>query len=425
MAAKRDFDDEDEDPQQQPFSSSAKRARRNLSSSLPQDDELEFEDDTDAMAYLRSVSRYHSPPLVAPKIGPQLPATYQRSGDVESDEEGEVSDSEDRSAYDTGLDDQRGYYQDGAYTAAPDEPADYLSEGEYGDDEDEDPAVAATAAYLASSATFTLWNRRIEETDPLPAQVAAMDKDAVLRVLRIIMGGRFLRVGRGVSERTSRWLWALLAALPPAGELSHTDVAWVRDLGRRAVLLGRSIAEMAVLREEVADGGGDLGLHDAVDDSGEDGGVAKDFEDEGEHIEGDPSLGDQANEPPSEDLAGNARDDGAEPEVSDQEEGEASEAEEDAPMDLDSDAEDADDLEAAKARLLARLDNPGSRDAGVDDDDDDDDDDDGDDGDMRESDDAVRARANLRVTVNMILTVAGEFYGQRDLLEFRDPFAGM
>lgn len=265
-----------------------------------------------------------------------------------------------------------------------------------------------------------------------------MDKDAVLRVLRIIMGGRFLRVGRGVSERTSRWLWALLAALPPAGELSHTDVAWVRDLGRRAVLLGRSIAEMAVLREEIADGGGDLGLHDAVDDSDEDEDVAQDFEDESEHTEGDPGVGDQANEPPSvgalsgatnlpnpaplgEDLAGNAGDDGAKPELSDQEEGEASEAEEDAPMDLDSDAEDADDLEAAKARLLARLDNPGSRDAGVDDDDDDGDDD----GDMRESDDAVRARANLRVTVNMILTVAGEFYGQRDLLEFRDPFAGM
>lgn len=33
-----------------------------------------------------------------------------------------------------------------------------------------------------------------------------------------------------------------------------------------------------------------------------------------------------------------------------------------------------------------------------------------------------RAKANVRATLNMILTVAGEFYGQRDLLEFRDPF---
>lgn len=40
-------------------------------------------------------------------------------------------------------------------------------------------------------------------------------------------------------------------------------------------------------------------------------------------------------------------------------------------------------------------------------------------------DDPVRARMNARATLNMILTVAGEFYGQRDLLEFRDPFHGV
>ncbi|GAW26071.1 putative aspartyl-tRNA synthetase protein [Rosellinia necatrix] len=36
-----------------------------------------------------------------------------------------------------------------------------------------------------------------------------------------------------------------------------------------------------------------------------------------------------------------------------------------------------------------------------------------------------RALVNERATLNMILTVAGEFYGQRDLLEFRDPFGGL
>ncbi|KXH26960.1 V-SNARE protein [Colletotrichum simmondsii] len=42
-----------------------------------------------------------------------------------------------------------------------------------------------------------------------------------------------------------------------------------------------------------------------------------------------------------------------------------------------------------------------------------------------EASDQLRARMNMRATLNMILTVAGEFYGQRDLLEFRDPFTGM
>ena len=81
MATKRGFDDE-EGAHQRPPSSSTKRAKRDqpaskqrqhqnaymdptwgqkyffagdLSSSVPRDDELEFEDDTDAMAYLRSV----------------------------------------------------------------------------------------------------------------------------------------------------------------------------------------------------------------------------------------------------------------------------------------------------------------------------------------------------------------------------------
>jgi predicted DNA binding CopG/RHH family protein len=39
--------------------------------------------------------------------------------------------------------------------------------------------------------------------------------------------------------------------------------------------------------------------------------------------------------------------------------------------------------------------------------------------------DEARARVNMRATLNMILTVAGEFYGQRDLLEFRDPFPAL
>jgi hypothetical protein len=39
-----------------------------------------------------------------------------------------------------------------------------------------------------------------------------------------------------------------------------------------------------------------------------------------------------------------------------------------------------------------------------------------------EDEEVARAKANVRTTLNMILTVAGEFYGQRDLLEFRDPF---
>lgn len=283
-----------------------------------------------------------------------------------------------------------------------------------------------------------------------------MDKDAVLRVLRVIMGGTFLRVGREVTERTSRWVWALLARLPPAGELGHTEVGWIRDLGKRAVLLGRSLAEMAALREEIAGGGGDLGVNDGVDESEEDEEVVQEFlgedvysEDEGVRTEGtsqaatgdeegregtgntdtdtrggtlDKSPEDTAIEDAKEERKAAASERAntippkEEPQAATEEEIEDGEVEEgDIPMDIDE--EDArgnpgEDLEAAKDRLLARLGEAGgSPEASA----------------AEEDDDGAtaRARMNMRATINVILTVAGEFYGQRDLLEFRDPFTGM
>jgi hypothetical protein len=81
---------------------------------------------------------------------------------------------------------------------------------------------------------------------------------------------------------------------------------------------------------------------------------------------------------------------------------------EDMEMDLESQEEgevsdERQDLAAAKERLMQQLDE------------------------LNELDefDELRSRMNMRATLNMILTVAGEFYGQRDLLEFRNPFTGL
>lgn len=394
-----------------------------------------------------------------------------------------------RASYGDGLGDFRGYYHDGAYTAAPEPEDDY-----YGEDYEKDPSAAAAEAYLASmrarflalrarlhdtpppalvsalpktntphvgpfgprSYAFAQWTERLETTDPLPAQVAAMDRDAVLRVLRVVMGGTFLRVGREVTERTSRWVWALLARLPPAGELGHTEVGWVRDLGRRAVLLGRSLAEMAALREEIAGGGGDLGVNDGVDESEEDEEVVREFvgediysEDEAVRTEGTSQAGQGDEEGESTGNTGTdtggsslrkgtedtavketkgdgkaAANEGADVSgvpggkepgaatVEDIEDGEVEEG--DVSMDIDEEdtRENPEaDLEAAKDRLLARLgETGGSPEASAADED---------------EGATARARMNMRATINVILTVAGEFYGQRDLLEFRDPFTGM
>ena len=302
--------------------------------------------------------------------------------------------------------------------------------------------IAATRQTSAAplegkSTTHKTWSALVRTTDPHPLQLALLSKDSVIRILRVLLGGRLLRRGHSLSERTSRWIWALLARLPDPWELDHTEIGWVRDLGRRAVLLGTSLARMAALREEMHDGG--LGVDEAADH-----GCSVDLcsDDDGSDVS--PSCAQQAAGPPC--AAPRA---GAAPDSED-EEGQVTDDGGSVAMDLSSPAPEAGDhttparavadgraaLEAAKKAFLARLasaDTAGEEDAsrdveGGDDDDDDDGDygsDGSDNGNAARDEARMRLRVNMRATLNMILTVAGDFYGQRDLLPFRQPFVGL
>lgn len=269
-----------------------------------------------------------------------------------------------------------------------------------------------------ASRTFTTWSVRMRSSDPVPAQVAAMDKDAVFRLLRVILGGKFLRRGTELRERTSRWLWALLARLPDRGELDYMEVGYVRDLGKRAALLMHSLREMAVLREEVEGGGRAPEEDDGLEGDQEDwDGEAEVVDEDGREVSAPPQEGlepasvandDPASVQPSSDPP--ARSSSTAPTSAPDADGgkaeqvEDGEIDESAPMDIDT------DVESAKTRLLAKLNTHSSN---------------GHEADQAEEEsafDPARARMNMRATLNMILTVSGELYGQRDLLEFRDPF---
>ncbi|CCF34996.1 V-SNARE [Colletotrichum higginsianum] len=474
------------------------------STTVPVDPDLDFEDDADAMAYLKSVrTQANGIPhlLVAPKvpIGPQLPKELQNDDDEA--EEGEAVE-EDRDIYSTGQGDFRGYYQDGAYMARPDNWVDHRAardhdaeggewqgnEGIYDVDDVEedntDPEAAIREAYFAAilskfntlrktlhatpppnivaalphthgyhvgafgpkSGTFAIWSQRLRATDPHPAQVASMDKDGVLRVVRVLLGGSFLRRGAELGERTSRWLWALLARLPERGGLNHAETGWVRDLGRRAVLMMQSLADMAALRDALEGEGMDLGVHDAVDESSDDEDALREMdveERDGEEPDGDGKPGEEtpiaAAKVPTETTKlteeadptpkkpavddGEVEDGEIDEDADDDQKSEAMDVSEDGEVDEGEIAEDppAQTLEEARARLLAQLDTAAevapseapSEEAIAEVEDE------------EGTVDQLRARMNMRVTLTMILTVAGEFYGQRDLLEFRDPFTGM
>lgn len=245
-----------------------------------------------------------------------------------------------------------------------------------------------------------------------------MDKDAVFRLLRVVLGGKFLRRGTELRERTSRWLWALLARLPDRGELDYMEVGYVRDLGKRAALLMHSLREMAALREEVEGGGGaaqeDDGLEGdqedwdgeaeaPVDDDREATAPHQETVDPASVAENDPASAQPSSDPPA---RSSSTDPTSVPDANGDkdEQMEDGEIDESAPMDIDTDVEDA------KTRLLAKLNADSSS---------------GNNADQAEEEppfDPARARMNMRATLNMILTIAGELYGQRDLLEFRDPF---
>ncbi|KAI1392003.1 uncharacterized protein F4822DRAFT_389311 [Hypoxylon trugodes] len=527
------------------------------------DSDLECEDDTEALAYLKSVRVQASAlphVMVASKAGPQPPPqAISQSADEQQDEDEDVAD---RGIYEDGRGDFRGYYEDGAYVAYPpdyfddddddddddeeyeeeedvQEEMDYeneenkYEEGEEGNEGEEFPDLEyydedspessegrphnsnsdeIREAYFTSiinqylglrqilqkeppkellsslpwsnpievggfgprSGTFPQWSGRLRGTDPLPVQIAGMHKDAVFRLLRILLGGKFLRKQQVLRERTSRWIWALLARLPERGELDYQEIGWIRELGKRAVLLMVSLAEVEILQEhyEVGDSSfgsqdeGEFDVGEGVDESSPE--ECCDFEyidtdsndPEAHKRKFDQSQGGKTSETSSS-IAKNGdtmnsdtkpttngdKIDKVDNEVNRTEPAVQSEKAEDlsdVEMQIESDSEDGEvsdtpqqqeteaDIEAAKIRLLQQhcieVDNAPSEQnptepptmtleekafAALDAEEEE-----------KNQAKAHRAKVNELATLNMILTVAGEFYGQRDLLEFRDPFGG-
>ncbi|KAI0125058.1 hypothetical protein BJ170DRAFT_585106 [Xylariales sp. AK1849] len=443
------------------------------SATVPSDEELEWEDDTDALAYLRSVREEAGGiphVLVAKKAGPELPTPENDDGDRPID----------RSIYQDGRGDYRGYYHDGTYIARPEGYEEEYEE----DDEDEDTSIggprnsnsaeiheayytALTNQYYAlrntlqsepperavaalpkdnptevgnfgaSKRTFKEWSDRIRNTNPIPAQIACMNKDSIIRLLRIILGGKFFRKGQELRERTSRWIWALLARLPERGELDYIEVGRVRELGQRAVFFMLSLAEADVLREQYGvGGGGGGGSEDGAEvdvEEGIDEELSLHDSDENERPQGNRNAAFDANvdhkkaatQLEKSQTGSSVATPGSDVDMeidSNREDGEVSD-------DPQTQTESSADIERAKAQLLARLDGPNKGQAdtledatealpspkssadGK--------------SSAEEENEATRALINVRATLNMIITVAGEFYGQRDLLEFRNPFGNI
>jgi hypothetical protein len=260
-----------------------------------------------------------------------------------------------------------------------------------------------------STSDWGAWKWRLGNTEPEAAQVARMQKVTVLRLLRIML--RFLSGGgKTVPRRTSRWIWSLLARLPVSGELGSEEVAVVRDLGKKAVLIGLGLRGMDTqalnvrgdedTEEEVVD------VEIQVEESG-----AEDSDSEDPLVIGTSLPSVYHITESSSHTAG----------------------QETIPSHgLDSDSS-ADALAAARESLLSRLQYSGLEEHPPPEKPHEEvfhpqkDEQEQESFNKNQVDDKDKAEAediddihNTRATIDMILTIAGEMYGQRDLLEFRE-----
>ncbi|KAF4624503.1 hypothetical protein G7Y89_g13667 [Cudoniella acicularis] len=249
--------------------------------SLGDGGDLEYDDDLDALSYLRAVRQEAtSIPnlLVAPK---------------------EEIDGQD--IFENGVGDYRGLYGDGAYYACPessqtsDEDDNLDGDGnlKYFDSIlnrydalctqlNQTPPVELVARLdkdhpthvgALNTSVARWWRWKMRTVDPVPAQVATMNKSTVLRLLGLLTGGKLLQRGLEVEVGISRWAWSLLARLPARGELTSEEIGVVRELGKKAVLVGMGLKGDAELNQGMdavearLEGGGDDDILDVVNEA--------------------------------------------------------------------------------------------------------------------------------------------------------------
>lgn len=276
------------------------------------------------------------------------------------------------------------------------------------------------------------WRGQMQSMNPAPAQVASMDKNNVLRALGSLIGGKLLRSGFDIKPSVSLWIWSLLARLPERGELSSEEIGVVRELGKRAVLIGIGLngerdwqegmqevqagldeesdedKETHVVNEEEIQ----LDIDEILDD-----GTKMDIRDtyDATHQPSNPARQIDLQLPTGQDNAQEVK------LGEDQDRFEAPKLSSDKPLisviredrtTLDESCQDSEaQFNAAKARILARLSSgPDEHENNI-----------GPEAEIpsEKANDIQPSKCNTRATVDMIITIAGEMYGQRDLLEFR------
>jgi hypothetical protein len=231
-----------------------------------------------------------------------------------------------------------------------------------------------------SKAARKEWRRLLLAVDPQTVQLACMDMDSVLGVLGIMARLMSENVRSGDAERVRRigaWAWGLLGKCRDVGQLGTEEVGDIRDLGKRAVKILHKMREEDE-KTKAARRDGDLSNEESDDDKipEDDHGHPEDAqENDLAADQTDHEMQDAAREPPAEDLdAAKARLQA----MLQGNENETLEPDRSADLDVSSDAEES------------------------------------------PKDSVIEVAMQTRAMLDMIITVVGEYFGQRDLLKERE-----
>jgi regulator of vacuolar morphogenesis len=84
------------------------------------------------------------------------------------------------------------------------------------------------------------WRHATKNFDPNPTQLACMDPESVMELVKLLtecMSGTIKSRVHMRVKRLGGWIWATLARCRDRGELSSEEIAELRELGKRAVQL--------------------------------------------------------------------------------------------------------------------------------------------------------------------------------------------
>ncbi|THY73493.1 hypothetical protein D6C86_03976 [Aureobasidium pullulans] len=227
------------------------------------------------------------------------------------------------------------------------------------------------------------WKYHLVHTTPLPAQLASLDSPSILRLLKLVEGQLENCRKTNIPHNLSLWAWSLLAKLENVGLLQTRDVSVVRDLAKMAVWVRMMHHKSKYGRSNDPD-------YEHLDHYPEEN-AAQQEQEEGEVV--DEKSADAEAGAPEDEPVGAAEPIDAAVQAQIQEEITAETGNGDAAMDLDSEDQLLDAIAARKRQLQTEAEAQ-----------------------EKEQKSEEFPDTNTCLTIDMLVTVASEFYGQKDLL---------